>query len=245
MKNIIRALSTAALLALASRVLAAPEKIKLTIIDPLIPQLAIGLGAFAAEGLEIEFVKVEDFAKEDYLMQAPLVAGKIDASVHWFQHVAFGHRHNLPLRAVVMIQDAPGMKVLVANRVKDEIRSAADFAGRNIAEGAGYATKSMLMNLLARRAGVPPSGYHAVFKEVEGRQDAVIAGLRDGRVDVVAFMEPLTSALSATGLVTPVYDLTDRAGTVAALGDPWPAHTVFLSEKFIAARPATVQRLVN
>ncbi len=187
----------------------------------------------------------EEFSKEDYLMQEPLHRGQIDVSCHWFHHVPFGVRHNFPLKAVVLMNDAPGMKILVANRIKDSIRSAADFKGRNIAEGAGYATKSVLVNYLARQAGLPRGSYNAVSKEVEGRQENVIKGLKDGSVDVLAFMEPMTSAILATGLVSPLYDLTTKTGTVRALGEAWPAQSVFVSDRFIAEKPETVQHVVN
>ncbi len=222
-----------------------PVRLRLSLIDPLLTTLAESLGHFRAEGLEVQIVKVESVSSEDYLMQEPLVEGRLDASYHWFHHVVFGRRHNLQVKAVLKVCDAPGIKVLVANRLKDEIKSAADFKGRNIAEGAGYATKSVLMNYLARQAGLPRGSYTPVNQEVEGRLEHILAGLKDGRVDVMAFMEPMTSALLATNQTTVLYDLTTKAGTEQALGAAWPAQCVFVSDRFIAEHPATVQHLVN
>jgi NitT/TauT family transport system substrate-binding protein len=222
-----------------------PTVVRMSVNDPLVPLLAKQLGHFDAEGIDVRFTKVEEVSEEDYLMQKPLVEGRLDVSYHWFHHVVYGNRHNLPLKAVLMVNDAPGMKVLVANRVKDQIRSGADFKGRNIAEGAGYATKSVLVNLLARQAGLPYGSYTPVLKETEGRQQAVLQGLRDGRVDVMAFMEPITSALEASGEATVLYDLTNVKSTTSALGAPWLAHAVFMSDRYIQRNPATVQRIVN
>lgn len=219
--------------------------VRLSAIDPFLIELGRSLGHFERENLEIQIVKVETVSTEDYLMQEPLVHGRLDASYHWFHHVVFGQRHNLPLKAVLKICDSPGMKVLVANRLRDEVRSAADFRGRNIAEGAGYATKSTLMNLMARRAGVPLGGYTAVNKEVEGRLDHVLAGLKERRVDILAFMEPMTTSLLASGEVFVLHDLTNRTGTRQALGEEWLAQCLFVSDNFIAAHPETVQKLVN
>lgn len=223
----------------------APTKIRLSANEPLIPQLAIGLGAFAQEGIELEIIKVEDFSKEDYLMQEPLVQGKFDASYHWFQHVVFGARHHLPLKAVLMANDTPNMKIFVANRLRDQIRSAADFKGRNVAEGHGYATKSLVTRYLAHHSGLPDHSYQAVLTETEGRREAVLKGLTENRVDILSFMEPMTSAIAETRQVTPLYDLTTRAGTIQAFGAPWPSHSLFLSAAYIEKNPATVQRLVN
>jgi NitT/TauT family transport system substrate-binding protein len=223
----------------------APTKIRMSANEPLIPQLAIGLGAFAQEGIDLEIVKVEDYSKEDYLMQEPLVQGKFDASYHWFQHVVFGVRHDLPLKAVLMANDTPNMKIFVANRLKDQIRSAADFKGRNVAEGHGYATKSLVTRYLAHHAGLPDHSYQAVLAETEGRREAVLKGLAENRVDILSFMEPMTSAVADTQQVATLYDLTTRAGTIQAFGAPWPSHSLFLSAAYIEKNPATVQRLVN
>jgi len=213
--------------------------------DPIVPRLAQSLGYLKREGIEIIKVKVEDFAAEDYLLQDPLIKGQIDASYHWFNHAVFGARHNLPVTAVMVFNDAPGMTVMVANRVKQEIRSAGDFKGRSVAEGAGYGTKSLLTSYLTRRAGLPLHSYTPVMLEHEGRQAAVIQGLKQGKVDVMTFQEPITSALLETGTVTTLYDLNSRESTTRVLGAAWPAQSLLLSPAFIKAHPDTVQRLVN
>ncbi len=231
--------------ALTAATFAAPTKIRMSVNEPLIPQLAVGLGAFAQEGLELQVVKVEDYSKEDFLMQEPLVKGQFDASYHWLHHVVFGARHGLPLKAVLMADDTPNMKILVANRLKDQIKSAADFKGRNVAEGAGYATKSTVTRYLAHLAGLPRNSYNAVLPEVEGRREAVLKGLAENRVDVLSFMEPMTSAIADTHQVSTLYDLTTRAGCVQAFGAPWPSHSLFLSAAFIEKNPEIVQHLVD
>ena len=58
-------------------------------------------------------------------------------------------------------------------------------------------------------------------------------------------MQPMTSRLLATKLVAPLYDLTNAAGTRAALGDVWPAHCLYLAPRYIDAHPDRVQRLVD
>ena len=232
----------------AAPVTAAPAltKIRLATDDDIfLPALAEALGHFRAEGLEIVPVKVDSFEKEDYLLQAPLNRGEIDACIHWFQHAVFGARHNLPVKAVMIFNDAPGMTVLVANRVKNEIHTAADFAGRAIAQGAGYGTKSVLTSYLAARAGLAPGRYTPVLMGTVGRQEAVLAALRAGTVDVMTFQEPITSALRETGLVSTLYDLNSRDSTVAVLGAPFPAQCLLMAPGYLTAQPATAQRLVN
>lgn len=213
--------------------------------DPIVLRLARSLGYLDREGIEVVAVDLEKISGEDYLMQEPLVQGRIDASYHWFNHAVFGARHGFPVKAVMLFNDAPGMTVMVADRVKGEVKSVADFKGRNVAEGAGYGTKSVITNWLAVRAGLPPHSYTPVMLGKEGRQEAVIRGLQQGTVDVMTFQEPVTSALQATGMVTTLYDLNSGESTARVLGAPFPAQSLLMSPKYIAAHPATVQHLVN
>ena len=79
----------------------------------------------------------------------------------------------------------------------------------------------------------------------EGRLEAVLAGLKDGKVDVMTFQEPITSALLQSKLVTTLYDLNSRASTTKALGAPFPAQSLLMSPQYIESHPETVQHLVN
>ncbi|PYQ47414.1 MAG: hypothetical protein DMF78_23830, partial [Acidobacteria bacterium] len=148
----------------------------------LIPRLADSLGYLKEEGIELKDVKVEDFAKEDYLQAEVMHQGHIDATVHWFHHVLFGAGNNAPVQAVMLIQDTPGMTIMVANRVKDQIKSAADFKGRKVAEGAAFSTKSYLTHYMTVKAGLPPHSYTPVAVASEGRKEAVLKGLNEGAV---------------------------------------------------------------
>jgi NitT/TauT family transport system substrate-binding protein len=251
--EIIRGLATAAALAsLAGACSTAPVtpareqvEVKLSVNETLLPALAQSLGYFEREGIRVRIVDAAQFSGEDYLVQEPLNKGQIDASYNWFHHVIFGARHGFPVKAVLLLNDAPGVEVMVANREKERIRSAADFKGKRIAEGAGYSTKSVVTNFLATKAGLPPHSYSTILKESEGREAAVLKALKAEQVDVLVFREPMTSALLRTNLVTPLYELTSREKTVEAFGAPWPAQCLFVAPRYIEEHPETVQRLVN
>ncbi|TMA93087.1 MAG: hypothetical protein E6J65_12615 [Deltaproteobacteria bacterium] len=211
--------------------------------DPIVVRLAESLGYFEQEGIELERVDVEKITGEDYLMQEPLAKGQIDAAYCWFNHAIYGARHGFPVQAVMLFNDAPGMKVLVADRMKGRIASAADFTGGKVAAGAGYGMKSVLTRYLARKAGA--GAYTTVMMEKAGRQEAVVKGLKEGAVDVMTFQEPITSALLATGLATTLYDLNSGESTARALGAPFPAQALLMSPEAIAKHPEVAQSLVN
>lgn len=211
----------------------------------ILPELTLALGNFAKEGVKAKLIDDTDYPGPDYLMQAALNKGQVDVSVHWFQHVIYGDAHGQPTKAVMLLNNAPGLTVMVANRVKDQVRSAADFKGLKIAEGGGYATKSMVVNLLTSRAGLPRGSYTPVFTAAEGRVEATLKALAVGDVDVIAFREPQASAIMASGQVTPLYRMMDAEGTRKVLGAELPAQAVFTSTKYLQQHPDRVQRVVN
>ena len=213
--------------------------------DMVVTRLAESLGYFKQEGIEIVPVDIMQFVKEDYLIQEPLVKGQVDAVEHWFNHTIFGVRHGFPIKAVMMFNDAPAMKVMVDNRVKEQIKSAADFKGRNVAEGAGYASKAVVTGYLAHQAGLPRKSYNSINHPTENRVTLVLADLQADKLDVMTFQEPIISALQETNRVSTLYDLTTRAGTVKALGTAFPAQSILMAPQFIKDHPDTVQHLVN
>ncbi len=213
--------------------------------DMVVTRLADSLGCFKQEGIEIVPVDIMTLAKDDYLLQEPLVKGQLDAAEHWFNHTIFGARHAFPIKAVMMLDDAPAMKIIVANREKDQIKSVADFKGHVVAEGAGYATKAVITGYMAHQAGLPRKSYTSINHPTEGRLQLVLGDLKADKLDVMTFQEPITSGILATNLATTLYDLTSREGTVKALGTAFPAQSILMAPQFIQEHPDTVQRLVN
>jgi len=214
-------------------------------IGHLVPQLALALGYFEAEGLKVEFRSVMEFHEEDWMSTELLNEGKIDAEICWFHRIPYGNGHDQPARAVMVLENAPGMTIFVAEQQKDTIRSAADFAGKHMASGMGFSTKYFLTNFLAMRNGVADNGFVSVPYETYASLPDLFEQLREGNVDVVTLMEPSSSKLQATGLASPLYELIGAENTRKALGNVWLSRSLYLSPDYIEAHPETVQKLVN
>jgi NitT/TauT family transport system substrate-binding protein len=197
------------------------------------------LGYFNDENLAITLLNKQEIKD--------LEAGgdHLDAQVNWFQHAVFGVVNGKPQVAVMILHDAPGMTVMVSEASKRDVRSAADFAGLRIAEGASHSAKGIVTNYLATRAGLPSGSYTPVMAAVDGRREAVTQGLQEGTVDVLTFMEPMTTYMKETGLVSTLYDLGTRESTVAEFGAVWPAESLLVTPEFAKDHPDVVQRLVN
>ncbi|MGO4856332.1 ABC transporter substrate-binding protein [Arthrobacter sp. 2MCAF14] len=201
--------------------------------------VAQDLGYFNDENLAVTLLNKQE------IKDLEAGGGHLDAQVNWFQHAVFGVVNGKPQVAVMVLHDAPGITVMVSEVSKSEIRSAADFAGRRIAEGASHSAKGIVTSYLATRDGLPSGSYTPVMAAVDGRREAVTQGLQDGTVDVLTFMEPMTSYMKETGLVSTLYDLSTRESTVAEFGAVWPAESVLVTPEFAKDHPDVVQRLVN
>ena len=214
-------------------------------IGHLVPELALGLGYFEQAGIEVETIDVMNYIDDDFYSTKLLNDGTIDAEICWFHRVIFGIGNDEPARAVFLIENSPHMTIMVANRVREQIHSANDFKGRTIADSAGFSTRHYLTDFVLARAGLPADSYTAAPAEWLAKPDELIAALQAGKVDIISSMEPLTSRLLATNLVTPLYELTNAAGTREALGNVWPARSLYIAPRYIDAHPDRVQRLVN
>jgi len=229
---------------------AAPERIKIRLapmpgIGHLVPEVARGLGYFEQEGIDVEFVNVMNYRDEDFYSTELLNDGTIDAEICWYQRVVFGIGNDQPARAVFLIENSPHLTISVANRLAGQIKTVADFKGKVIADSAGFSTRRYLTDVMIQQAGLPKNSYTPAASELSAKLPLLTQALKDGQVDIVACMEPMTTGLLATKLVTPLYDLSTGEGTRKALGEIWPARCLYLAPSYIKAHPDRVQRLVN
>lgn len=229
---------------------AAPERISIRLapmpgIGHLVPELALGLGYFAQEAIDVEMINVMNFRDEDFYSTELLNDGTIDAEICWYQRVVFGIGNDAPAQAVFLIENSPHLTISVANRLRDQIKSAADFKGRTIADSEGFSTRRYLTDTILAQAGLTPDSYQPAPGELSQKLPLLTKALEAGQVDIVSCMEPMTTGLLATKLVTPLYDLSTAEGTRRALGEIWPARCLYLAPSYIQAHPDRVQRLVN
>jgi NitT/TauT family transport system substrate-binding protein len=229
---------------------AAPERIKIKLapmpgIGHLVPELALGLGYFEQEGIDLELVNVMNYRDDDFYSTELFKDGTIDAEICWYQRVVFGIGNNAPAQAVLLIENSPHLTISVANRLADQIKTAGDFKGRTIADSEGFSTKRYLTDIVISHAGLTPADYTPAPGELTLKLPLLVKALQANQVDIVSSMEPLTSGLMATKLVTPLFDLATAEGTRRALGDVWPARCLYLDPAYIQAHPDRVQRLVN
>ena len=202
---------------------------------PLI--LTRNLGYFAEEGLDVEILSEPAGAEAADEMLAGAVQGVIGFYDHNIQLQALGKY----TESVVQFSQAPGEVELVSNR-HPEIASIADLRGMRLGVTGFGSSTDFLTEYLLIRSGLQ---MRDVTPVPVGASDTLIAALRQDQVQAAMTTEPTISRLVSNGEARVLVDLRSAEGTRAALGGPYPAACLYMESSWVAAHPATVQKLVN
>jgi len=144
--------------------------------------LAERLGYFTAEGLAVTLV---DAPAEPSPIQL-MADGRADGAVAFYHHTFMSQAtDHLVTQAVVTMGISPGLKVIVASRLKDQVHGLADLKGKRIYTGGGNSGKTTTANWIALRYGYGVGGYTAL--EPTDR-NAMAAALRDGIADAIGLL---------------------------------------------------------
>ena len=168
--------------------------------------------------------------------------GRADGAVAFYHHTFMTQADDhLVTRSVVSMGISPGLKVVVAGRLRGKIQTLADLKGLRIITGGRNSGKTTTANWLALHWGYGLAGYTPLPL---ASREAMAAELRDGTADVIIAHEPDASAYVAEGAFE-LADIESATGTRAALGTVFPSTALYLPKAYIAAHPREVQRLVD
>ncbi|MBI1169972.1 ABC transporter substrate-binding protein [bacterium] len=202
---------------------------------PLI--LTRNLGYFTDEGLDVEILSEPAGAEAADEMLAGAVQGVIGFYDHNIQLQALGKY----TQSVVQFSLVPGEVELVSNR-HPEVHAVPDLRGLRLGvTGLGSSTDFLTEYLLVR-AGLR---MRDVTPVPVGAGDPLIAALHQDHIQAAMTTEPTVSRLLALGEARVLVDLRNVQGTRVALGGLYPAACLYMDSGWVAAHPATVQKLAN
>jgi uncharacterized iron-regulated membrane protein/ABC-type nitrate/sulfonate/bicarbonate transport system substrate-binding protein len=200
--------------------------------------VAESLGYFKDEGLLVTMMDGRDEVPTDQM----LVDGRADAAMAFYHHTIMSQASGKMTEAVVALAMSPAEKVLVANRLKDQIKSPSDLKGRKIFTGGPNSGKTITANWLMENAGFQPTDYTRL--ELADRE-TIAKALADGDADAIVAHEPDATFYRQAGVATILADVTSVADTKKNLGALFPTTTLYLSNAYVAAHPDVTQHLVN
>lgn len=236
------ALAVAAVAALAASGARADEKIRIMIGGYekqiyLPAKLAESLGYFKDEGLDVEILNEASGVNAEN----ELLAGSVQATVGFYDHCIDLQAKGKYVQSVVQFSRAPGEVELVSNK-HPQVKSMADLKGQNLGvTGLGSST-NFLTKFLMKKAGVADGDYTTV---PVGAGTTFIAAIQQDKIQAGMTTEPTISRLLKTNEARILIDMRDVEKTKAALGGTYPAASLYMDSKWVAAHKPTVQKLAN
>jgi NitT/TauT family transport system substrate-binding protein len=200
-------------------------------------KLAESLGYFKDEGLDVELLNEPAGVDAENEMLAGAVQGVVgfyDLSIDLQAKGKF-------VESVVQFSQAPGEVELVSAK-HPEIKSPADFKGKNLGvTGLGSST-NFLTQYLAVKNGVTLGEFTSV---PVGAGNTFIAAMQQDKIQAGMTTEPTITRLIKTGEAAVLIDMRTIDGTKQALGGTYPAASLYMQTAWVEANKDTVQKLAN
>ena len=201
-------------------------------------KLAEQLGYFKAEGLDVELLS--EPAGVD--AENELLAGAVQGVVGFYDHSIDLQAKGKYVESVVQFSQAPGEVELVSAKLADQIKSPADFKGRNLGvTGLGSST-NFLTQFLAVKNGVQLGEFTSV---PVGAGNTFIAALQQAKIDAGMTTEPTISRLLKTGEAKILIDMRSADTTRQALGGLYPAACHYMEASWVEQHKDETQKLAN
>jgi NitT/TauT family transport system substrate-binding protein len=201
-------------------------------------QLAQQIGAYQRQGLDVELFDQPSGANAE----TSLLAGEVQAVVGFYDHTIDLQAKEQCIESVVQFANVPGEAEMVATGKAGEIKSGADFKGRNLGVTSLGSSTDFLTKALALRGGVTSKEYTPVKV---GAGQTVISAMNQGSIDAGMTTDPTIAQLTNTGQAKVLFDMRTVEGTKAALGGLYPASSLYMGCEIVKRYPDIVQKLAN
>ncbi len=201
-------------------------------------ELAVKLGYFEKEGLDVDVTNQQagvDGADA-------LLAGEVQGVVGFYDHTIDLQAKGKYAESVVQFSRAPGEVELVSTKYAAKVHGFADLKGMSLGvTGLGSST-NFLTQYLAGKAGLAPSDITPVGV---GAGATFLGAMQHDQIQAGMTTEPTVSKAVASGVASVLVDLRTDASTKAALGGPYPAACLYMSNDYVAKHPEVTQKLAT
>ncbi|NIA53037.1 ABC transporter substrate-binding protein [Massilia sp. TW-1] len=201
-------------------------------------KLAEQLGYLKETGLDIELLSEPAGVNAE----TEMLSGAAQCVVGFYDHTIDLQARGKMVESVVQFSQAPGEVILVSKAASAAIKSPADFKGKTLGvTGLGSST-NFLTQYLAARAGVKYSEFTTL---PVGAGSTFIAAMGQGKIDAGMTTEPTIARLTSTNAARVLVDLRSIKSTVAALGGPYPAASLYMQTSWVNSHKAEVQKIAT
>jgi NitT/TauT family transport system substrate-binding protein len=199
--------------------------------------LAQQLGFYAQQGLDVQLSDEPAGVNAE----TDMIAGQINAVIGFYDHNIDLQAKGKSTEEVAQLLQVPG-EVELCRSDEPDIKSPADWKGKNLGITDLGSSTDFLTKYLAVRSNVPVNQIHE-----EGVQagSTFIAAMQHHNIDCGMTTEPTVSQLVDTGQARIIVDMRTAAGARAALGGVYPATSLYLTTDYVNSHKDVVQKLVN
>lgn len=195
-------------------------------------------GYFKEQGLEVE---INDFGGGAKSLQA-LIGGSVDVVTGAYEHTIRMQAKGQDVRGLVELGRFPAITIAVRKELAGKVKSAADFKGLKIGVTAPGSSTALTAQYAMVKAGLKATDAALIGI---GSGASAVAAIKQGQVDIISHLDPVTSKLEADGDVVILIDTRTEAGTIALFGGANPAAMLYTKGDFAEKNPVTTQRLAN
>jgi NitT/TauT family transport system substrate-binding protein len=200
--------------------------------------LAERLGYYQKAGLDISLS--DEPAGVD--ATTAMLAGQVEGVGGFYDHTIALQALGKQTEAVVSMLQVPGEVELCRADLKDQVRSAADWKGRNLGITDIGSSTDFLTQYLAEKNGVDPASTHRIGVQAG---TTFIGAMQHKNIDCGMTTEPTVTQALSSGLAYVLYDTRTAAGARTAFGGAYPATSLYLRTSYVKAHPDTVKKLVT
>jgi NitT/TauT family transport system substrate-binding protein len=201
-------------------------------------KLAEMLGYYKDEGLNVELIN--EGAGQN--AEEAMIAGEVQGVGGFYDHSIDLQSKGKNVESVVQMAKVSGERLMVADRLKDKIKTVADLKGTTIGvTGLGSST-NFLANFLVVKGGHETKDYTPI---PVGAGATLIAAMQAGKIDLAVTTEPTVSILIAKHLASVLVDMNSSEGSKQSLGSEYPATSLYMMNDYVQKNPDIVQHLAN
>jgi NitT/TauT family transport system substrate-binding protein len=200
-------------------------------------KLAESLGYFKDEGLDVELLN--DTAGVD--AETEMLAGTVQGVVGFYDHCVDLQGKGKFVQSVVQFSQAPGEVILASSKYPD-LKSAADFKGKDVGvTGLGSSTNFLTL-YLAEKAGVKANEFNTL---PVGAGATFIAAMQQDQIQAGMTTEPTIGRMLKSGTARVLIDMRTVKGSEEALGGTYPAASLYMPTAWVEKNKDEVQKLAN
>ena len=204
----------------------------------LLPTLTKQLGYFDEQGLDMQILdEPSGVSAEDAML-----ANQVNGTVGFYDHNIDLQGKGKKTEAVVIFDWVPGEAELISSKLADQIKSPADFKGRNLGVTSIGSSTYFLSLYFSVKNGLKVEDVHPI---AVGAGNTFIAAMQKGSIDAGMTTEPTISRMLKTGEAKILIDMRTAEGTKAAVGGTYPAACLYMQTDWVNSHKDAVQKLAN